>query len=803
MKANRFQTVLLVAWLLAACLWVLGQSLRAADDPAYEFTLNGKPFVPTVVSLHGNDTTPEPGDLICLDYRFLLTLGAERACHFETTPQDDGRVLLRLPDGQTRVIGALVTWTYQEDARVVFNPLAKLSPDEIHGLWGVYLDDWSDELGKKLAEIDPGRTCVTLGSGAAEDGERDGKRWGKLPPLPEGIRYLNVCEDTNMGIHGYESLARLTQLRFLAVRALTAPSFNCELIARNERLCRLKIATQQMTHPEALARLTSVERLSLAFIPNLKTIGFAAAMPHLRWLSVAGTAVHDLSPLGTLPELEEVHASRAALDRLPGPPMPSLRRLEILSTPLSDEAVDAFCQTNPKCAVYHRWNESLQQVVASANRVRIRSGGTCHRNPDQEKTQFELNDAAAAQEFARRIEINEAESGFECQCCGEPTFEFYEGDRLLAMLGFHHGRSLRWPEIWPGDALLMSECAAQLPDWWAARGYDGFVKEREEAQKEEAREEERKTLFRSFFPAHVRQFIDSGKARRLVTGMHDPLGAITASCRALGALDGRWSELDSDKQVAIDVAKILPPEEFLKALHNLRGDGQAELGAARLGVAEDLLARLPAGERMPWRLELTKATLKHTAVLENKLIAVRRLAACKDEDAKEVLLQIARGEIGSEENGWGVDEQEPGLRGIAYLGLAAMKDATIEEEVKGHLAKVDGPNRAAVEICLALLGDPQYIKVEHFRFQSYTLGESALAAIEQFQGREGMEVLVLAGLEHPWANVRDDATKVFQRTTGQSWKDAPTRGRVESNIKAWWKEHGEEFVKERRAAEKK
>ena len=66
----------------------------------------------------------------------------------------------------------------------------------------------------------------------------------------------------------------------------------------------------------------------------------------------------------------------------------------------------------------------MRQATAKATRLRIRSGGTCHRQLAKEKTLFELKDAAQIRDFVRQIGIVEAESGFECMCCGEPTFEF-------------------------------------------------------------------------------------------------------------------------------------------------------------------------------------------------------------------------------------------------------------------------------------------------------------------------------------------------------------------------------------------
>ena len=63
-------------------------------------------------------------------------------------------------------------------------------------------------------------------------------------------------------------------------------------------------------------------------------------------------------------------------------------------------------------------------------------------------------------------------AGFHCRCCGSATFELYRGDVLVASLGFHHGRSVRWSEGWPADALLPADVAAWLVELVAAAGGD-------------------------------------------------------------------------------------------------------------------------------------------------------------------------------------------------------------------------------------------------------------------------------------------------------------------------------------------
>ncbi len=107
-----------------------------------------------------------------------------------------------------------------------------------------------------------------------------------------------------------------------------------------------------------------------------------------------------------------------------------------------------------------------------------------------------------------------------------------------------------------------------------------------------------------------------------------------------------------------------------------------------------------------------------------------------------------------------------------------------------------------MEVCLALFGDPKYIKREHFAFQSYRIGYAAIRAIENFGGREGLDVLVEAAPEHPWRLVDVEAVLAVQRITGRTWCKDPEHEWADnhsSDVKKWWRESGAEFIQKRRA----
>ncbi len=102
-------------------------------------------------------------------------------------------------------------------------------------------------------------------------------------------------------------------------------------------------------------------------------------------------------------------------------------------------------------------NTMLESVITAADRVRVRSGGTCHRVPPEEVTLAEISGSAELLELFKLLAVNEQAGFFSCSCCGNPSLEFYKGNQLLAVLGMHHGRAVRWAgSYWPGDGLLLN-----------------------------------------------------------------------------------------------------------------------------------------------------------------------------------------------------------------------------------------------------------------------------------------------------------------------------------------------------------
>jgi hypothetical protein len=114
---------------------------------------------------------------------------------------------------------------------------------------------------------------------------------------------------------------------------------------------------------------------------------------------------------------------------------------------------------------------TLAKALTHVDRIRVRTGGTCHRDVESERTLFEETDPAKIAEVIRSIRI--VDTGWtrsHCMCCGNPSIEFYRGQELVVTLGYHHGRSVRWREGWHGDGRMTPDSAATMNAWLVSHG---------------------------------------------------------------------------------------------------------------------------------------------------------------------------------------------------------------------------------------------------------------------------------------------------------------------------------------------
>lgn len=463
-----------------------------------------------------------------------------------------------------------------------------------------------------------------------------------------------------------------------------------------------------------------------------------------------------------------------------------------------------------------RWEKPLEDALTGADRLVVQPVKV--KDPVKQPP-FEIKGADKIKTLFPLMEVDAAKSNYHCLCDGDYRFQFYQGDKLLVTLGFHHGFGLRWHGgQWPGDAYLTLKAQPAIPLWFKENGYEALQKDRE-ARLADLKEEQAATeKFIECFHEATRKFFrapgargpqdidkvdgDLGKNIAQAIGKGDELAQ--SVCKALGTLkayDQSWSQTTGKERRALAAVNTVTGEEFLAALDKLKDDRKALLGAARVYFWERHIDKIPEKSRPEWTVRLCEVVLTD-GLDSNKSIALRALAEFKDPQVQGFLREVCQGKVGKEIEYAGGGSQEPGIRTSAALILAQQGDATIKEAVEQRLKQAKARQEVAgLEVCLALLGDAKYVKQEHFKVASYSIGYAALKAIELHKDKPGvMDLLVEGGLEHPWGGVNNEAVYLFERITGQDWTQKYPNVMPYSfrkDIKEWWQANGKEFTKKR------
>ena len=456
---------------------------------------------------------PEAGDLIQV-FHYAIVL----------QPGDAGRQWVTAPEGLFEQRGAVLTPVAVTVADTT--TLADLSPAQRARLRCVLIRRWHPSAEALLADTDPSRCVYVIVGGFDPPSERrtpDKAVVRRLPPIPAGCRHLLISDTSYSRLitYDWERLAGLT-----ALETLTLSAFFTDL----RPLCgmrRLRALSAVYSRAESLQPLSELHQLRQLELRNstVQDLSPLSALVRLEVLSLSFCRGRvSLAPLSVLPALRHLYANAIDVTALPAGGWPALAHLEVLSAQLPEGEVAALRAAHPRCVVHADWAERFSGAVVGADRLRVRTGGTCHRKPDQERTLAEhghdgvasfLRDLCIvpgptddeidrlAGQILQRHGIDDGDgplSGaeadavrqdrrlgaslrgwegaldraairaaagryllrdFRCRCCGDPTFEVYAGDRLLAMVGFHHGETVRWSG-WPADASLQPGAAQRL-----------------------------------------------------------------------------------------------------------------------------------------------------------------------------------------------------------------------------------------------------------------------------------------------------------------------------------------------------
>jgi hypothetical protein len=109
----------------------------------------------------------------------------------------------------------------------------------------------------------------------------------------------------------------------------------------------------------------------------------------------------------------------------------------------------------------------LSEMFTAVTRVRVLEGGMANGRALYTKVLLDCSDMPSLTSLGRCLCIVEDPTTFRhCMCLGDLTLECFADEHLVATIGLHHGRSIRW-NAWKHDAVLQD--GTTLMNWLAER----------------------------------------------------------------------------------------------------------------------------------------------------------------------------------------------------------------------------------------------------------------------------------------------------------------------------------------------
>ena len=247
----------------------------------------------------------------------------------------------------------------------------------------------------------------------------------------------------------------------------------------------------------------------------------------------------------------------------------------------------------------------------------------------------------------------------------DPSFEFYRGEKLMAAMNWEYETTQLTPQS-----------IHRVSKWLAEHGYDELYKREKAEAAQEKRDLEQHAAIVRCYPERVRKVFDelvkasddgdeddrdaddaqdfSDKAAKIAKAVGDPVKLAVMTFRGMGAIVDSESLArgHDDRILIVQAGRTVGDEDFFKALEAIRGDRQAELGAARLYFEEGGYRDKTGPKHREWMIRLASLLLNH------------------DED--DVIRDVLFGDDGSGEQRTDATlraiESLGGLRGAGCLG---------------------------------------------------------------------------------------------------------------------------------------
>lgn len=548
-----------------------------------------------------------------------------------------GRVTLWLT--ADRVWRLTTEWSKQDDAVLVFDERRALvgvslrvkakgrtprfAGRDLSSLRGFSVEGWDSDV-ERLIKALPEASCASIESAPLTL---------EVRKLPAGLECLELDFEGSEKLLTLD-LSRFTKLTWLSVSAGEHARLKALPKAlTNVTLRRLKLDVVSLTRLEGLVSLTlddvNVRELS-GRLGALQTLWFtgredtefkAFEAPRLAKLTIRG-------------------AARGALDIT----APTLAEAVLLDTGFSADSLVAFSERHPRTVVVTDWSAFFRHHLRNTDRVRVRSGGGCHRQRGEEKTIHEFTSAKEMQELLAATVIGTERRSSFCMCCGGPSMEFFSDGVLIDSISFQHGAKIRWSE-WFGDLPLANDSLVRfLSSHGVKEPLEDVMKQQLEIEAIEAW----RTAFLALLPARLQPLFEQGTATDLVEELRkevpERIAFIRLALKLLGARTASWTGVIGPQERFEEALGSVTAEELLAVTEKRPLSPELEEGLSRLLLSPKppQAAFEPAVRGLV--VELAKKALGRPWV-SDRFKAVSSLAAAKDERATSVLRQLVAGTL--------------------------------------------------------------------------------------------------------------------------------------------------------------
>ena len=437
-------------------LAVWARSARAGSAEDYAITIDGSPEGVEVVPIETASTTDAVA--VAINDLYLeprcLVLGPPGRYSF-TFEGDSGSPpthgYLTRPGEKRRLVWLRIGQSEDHGRIVVEDPLRGLSRNRLKDLRGIHIQGWSKAVAAEIARLDLTRVCISTDMRPP------------LAELPAGIRYLAISPGYHRDLSG---LRRFPELVFLTLNTYEVP-FDTAWVATLANLQYLRMAVGVLENADRLKALHSIRRLELRAPKGIEKLEFLPAMPALQRLSVHGPV--DLDPVGELANLVELDASASPATRLPPAKLPALRKVNVMSTKVSDAEVERFRALNPSAVVLHRWTSLLRPRLVGASEVELEIVPILRGDPHRSIT---VRDAADVAKLVAALEIDDPPRLYlGCLATHRLTFKRAGGPPAGEVIELVEGTSVRW-DGFPGDAPLTPASLRETRAWMARHGME-------------------------------------------------------------------------------------------------------------------------------------------------------------------------------------------------------------------------------------------------------------------------------------------------------------------------------------------